>query len=197
MFRLLISSAVVAIALGVVFGTEAGSAATTAVTASPPANTAAPTISGTAQAGKTLTANPGSWGGTTPMTYSYYWRRCDSGGANCVVVSSVSSVTYTLGSSDVGKTLRVGVTATNSAGSGWVQSGATAVVAAAASTSASASARPICTPAWKARCATRYPARSTCSSSAKTPKANTPQSAAGSIPAHPAKRPWPRRRTAH
>src|SRR6266516_6394039 len=108
MFRLLISSAVVAIALGVLFGTEAGSAATIAVTASPPSNTAAPTISGTAQDGQTLTANPGSWSGITPITYSYFWRRCDSSGANCTVVSSTSSQTYTLGSSDVGKTLRVG-----------------------------------------------------------------------------------------
>src|SRR2546422_8136329 len=107
------------------------SAATAVVaTGTPPSNTAAPTISGTAQDGQTLTANPGSWSGTTPITYSYYaWRRCDSSGANCTLVSSASSQTYTLTSSDVGKEMRVGVTATNSAGSGWALSAATAVVA--------------------------------------------------------------------
>jgi hypothetical protein len=62
------------------------------------------------------------------MTYAYYWRRCDSSGNNCVVVSSTSSQTWALSSSDVGRTMRVGVTATNSAGSGWALSNATGVV---------------------------------------------------------------------
>src|SRR5439155_7964015 len=86
--------------------------------------------SGAVQEGQTLTANPGSWSGTTPMTYIYFWRRCDASGANCVVVSSRSSQTYTLSSSDVGHTMRVGVTATNSAGSGFALSGPTSIVVA-------------------------------------------------------------------
>jgi hypothetical protein len=100
-----------------------------------PSNTAPPPITGTAQAGKTLTADPGAWSGVTPMTYSYSWRRCDTAGANCTVVSGATSQTYALGSSDVGKTIRVSVTATNSAGSGSAQSDPTAVVQSAPSSS--------------------------------------------------------------
>ena len=50
----------------------------------PPVNRSAPTISGTPTQGQTLTANPGTWNGTPPITYGYQWRRCDSAGANCV-----------------------------------------------------------------------------------------------------------------
>jgi hypothetical protein len=116
--------------LGLIPAVAGGASApvNTASPASAPVNTSLPTISGTAQAGKTLTASTGSWSGSTPMTYAYYWRRCDSSGNNCVVVSSTSSQTWALSSSDVGRTMRVGVTATNSAGSGWALSNATGVV---------------------------------------------------------------------
>ena len=50
---------------------------------SAPANTAPPTITGHAAGGQTLTASPGDWSGTQPITYAYPWQRCDSGGANC------------------------------------------------------------------------------------------------------------------
>ena len=53
-----------------------GGARTTAGT--PPSNTAAPVISGSAEQGKTLSTSSGSWSGTTPMTYTYQWQRCDS-----------------------------------------------------------------------------------------------------------------------
>ncbi|HEX5224270.1 MAG TPA: hypothetical protein VFW29_03975, partial [Solirubrobacteraceae bacterium] len=45
-----------------------------------PANTVAPSISGSAQQGQTLTTTNGSWSGE-PTSYSYSWQRCDSSGA--------------------------------------------------------------------------------------------------------------------
>ena len=78
---------------------------TAEVTGLPPSNTQLPSISGTAQQGDQLTADPGQWSGQTPMSYSYAWSDGQSG------------QTITLGSSDVGKTLTVAVTATNHAGS--------------------------------------------------------------------------------
>jgi len=112
-------------------GTSSAVSAATAVvaaSASPPTNTALPTISGTPTQGSTLTASPGTWSGTAPITYGYQWQRCDSGGANCNAVSGATSSAYTLGAADVNTTMRVVVTATNFAGSGVATSNPTAVV---------------------------------------------------------------------
>src|SRR6266498_86896 len=101
-------------------------------TPSPPVNTSPPTISGTPQDGQTLTASPGSWSGTQPITYADQWQRCNSSGANCAPISGATSPTYAVTSADVGSTLRVAVTATNSAGSATATSAATTVVQGAA-----------------------------------------------------------------
>ena len=109
----------------------ATSAATTVVqaaAAAPPVNTSPPIISGTPQDGQTLTASTGSWSGTQPITYGFQWQRCDSGGANCVAIAGATGPTYLATSADVGRTLRVVVTATNSAGSAGATSAATTVV---------------------------------------------------------------------
>ncbi len=100
-------------------------------TATPPSNTALPTISGTAQAGQTLSASTGTWSGTPTITYTYQWQRCDSAGATCGPISTATGTTYTLATADVGSTIRVVVTATNTAGSSSATSDATAVVQAA------------------------------------------------------------------
>lgn len=97
---------------------------------SPPSNTSPPTISGTAQVGQTLTASKGTWTGKK-LKYSYQWRRCDTAGANCVAISGATSSSYLLVSADQGHTIRVAVTARNSAGSATATSAATAVVQAA------------------------------------------------------------------
>jgi uncharacterized delta-60 repeat protein len=93
-----------------------------------PTNTAAPTISGTTIEGQTLTAVPGGWSGTQPITVADAWRRCDSIGASCVYIATGS--TYTLTGSDVGHTIRVRETATNYWGHDAVDTSATAVVTA-------------------------------------------------------------------
>ena len=101
-------------------------------TASPPVNTVLPTISGTAQVGQTLTASAGTWTGTQPITYAYQWRRCNTSGASCADIAATGS-SYAATSADVGSTLRVVVTATNSAGTATATSDPTAVVQSASS----------------------------------------------------------------
>ena len=93
----------------------------------PPANTSAPTIAGSAQEGAQLTANDGTWTGTGNV-FSYQWKRCNSTGAACVDITGATAKTYTAVLADVGKTLRVVVTATNAAGPVSATSNQTAAV---------------------------------------------------------------------
>jgi Concanavalin A-like lectin/glucanases superfamily/Calcineurin-like phosphoesterase len=93
-----------------------------------PRNTSPPTISGTAQQGQTLTAGTGSWNGTQPISYAYQWRRCDTSGGGCADIAGAAAQNYVLTSADVGSTMRVAVTASNSAGSSTATSAQTAVV---------------------------------------------------------------------
>ncbi len=111
---------------------SATSAATAAVTAVSPTSTSAPSISGQATVGQTLTVSTGNWAGTTPMTFAYQWSRCDSTGANCAAIAGATGSTYTLATADVGSTIVAAVIATNQAGSATASSGATALVQAAA-----------------------------------------------------------------
>jgi hypothetical protein len=99
-----------------------------AAAAGRPANTSPPTISGTPQEGQTLTANRGSWRGGAPQTYTYQWLRCDSVGGGCGSIAGATASTYRLTSADVGRTLRVRVTARNSLGARSATSTPTAVV---------------------------------------------------------------------
>jgi hypothetical protein len=108
--------------------TDSTSAATVVVAAAPPNNSVAPTISGVAQQNQALTASVGSWTGTTPMSYAYQWRRCDASGLNCADITGDTTNIYTLTSPDIGSTIRIVVTASNSAGSSSATSAPTAVV---------------------------------------------------------------------
>ena len=103
-------------------GTASHNSALTAVikaaATNAPVNTTRPSISGSAVEGNTLTASNGSWNGAATITYAYQWVRCDATGAGCHDISDATSQTYTPTSLDVGNTLRVLVTATNSNGSG-------------------------------------------------------------------------------
>jgi len=109
--------------------TTSTSAATTVVTSQggKPANSSAPTISGTALAGSTLTGNTGKWVGDQPITFSYKWLRCDNDGNACKATGAKAK-TYKVVQADVGKRLRLQVIARNSRGSGDAYSLPTDVV---------------------------------------------------------------------
>lgn len=77
-----------------------------------PAVSVAPSITGTAQQGQTLTAAPGTWSDTT-ATVAYQWQKCDAAGANCADIAGQTAQTYVVQPTDAGATLRVNVTATN------------------------------------------------------------------------------------
>jgi hypothetical protein len=94
-----------------------------------PANTAPPGISGSAQVGSALTASPGAWSGTQPISFAFRWRRCDANGNACADIAGATASSYTLTSADQGLRVRVVVTARNPVGSVSVASAASAVVA--------------------------------------------------------------------
>ena len=94
---------------------------------SPPANVALPTISGTAEAGQTLSASTGSWS-ESPSAYAYQWQRCDAQGGNCSAIPLATAQSCTVGQADVGSTLRGSVTATNAVGASAADSSATTAV---------------------------------------------------------------------
>jgi hypothetical protein len=69
--------------------------------------TKAPTVSGTAKVGATLTATPGSWS-PTPVSFSYQWKR---GGST---IAGATAATYKLTNDDAGRTITVTVVGTKS-----------------------------------------------------------------------------------
>ena len=93
------------------------SAATATVDAAPnsPA-TGAPTITGTAQAGETLSADTSGIAdadGLTNVSYSYQWIRND--GTSDTDIAGAADPTHTLAAADEGKTIRVKVSFTDDA----------------------------------------------------------------------------------
>lgn len=86
-----------------------------------PLNTVLPTITGTAQVGQVLTNTQGTWKGTG-NTYARQWT------ADGVNIGGATATTYTPVSGDIGKVIRVRVTATNASGSASATSNPTAAV---------------------------------------------------------------------
>lgn len=90
-----------------------------------PANTVAPTITGTAQVGETLTAVPGTWTGREAPSFSYQWN------VDGDPVSGATGITYEPVEADEGEVVTVTVTGTNWSGSASETSAATDAVVAA------------------------------------------------------------------
>jgi hypothetical protein len=89
---------------------------------------AVPVILGVATDGAALTATTGVWDGTPPFTFGYQWARCSTDGSSCQSIAGATQAAYTLTSVEVGRRVRVIVTATNAAGSASATSAATAIV---------------------------------------------------------------------
>jgi hypothetical protein len=96
----------------------------------PPVNTVLPTISGSAVQGSVLTATTGTWTGTAPISYTYQWQNCPSGGGACTPITGATTSSYTPTAADVTATLKVVVTASNTAGNAAATSAPTAAVTA-------------------------------------------------------------------
>src|SRR6266511_1001237 len=83
----------------------------------PPTPLASPVITGDPTEGSTLTVSEGEWTAGSPVSLSYQWRRCTTGG--CVDIARADAATYTVVLDDVGSTLRAIVTATSADGSAF------------------------------------------------------------------------------
>ncbi len=102
--------------------------ASSAFAATPPANTVAPSLSGTAQDGKVLTAAKGTWTGVGPITYAYQWQASADGGSSWADIAGATATTFTPPAGSAGTQVRVLVTATNGGGATQAASPASAVI---------------------------------------------------------------------
>ncbi|HTQ68304.1 MAG TPA: hypothetical protein VMI13_06385 [Solirubrobacteraceae bacterium] len=93
-----------------------------------PSNSGAPSIIGSLVEGQLLSAEPGSWSGSEPISYGYQWLACNAAGGECSEISKATGPTLSLLSGLIGDTVRVVVTATNVAGSTSKTSAASGVV---------------------------------------------------------------------
>lgn len=88
-----------------------------------------PAITGMAVTDETLTAIAGSYNAYPTPTFSYQWQSCVSQDlATCTPISGANQATYTLLAGNVGRYLRVMVTATNNLGGRVSPSSLTGVV---------------------------------------------------------------------
>jgi glucose/arabinose dehydrogenase len=76
-----------------------------------------PAINGVTRVGNTLSASNGAWKGSDPLEFSYQWVRCNVDGNDCLSILGATEATYMLVPADFGSSIRVTVTATNTAGS--------------------------------------------------------------------------------
>ncbi len=104
-------------------GQSAASGSSNSITTyAAPVNTVLPAITGTVVAGNTLTSSTGTWTGAPTPTYAYQWQH---GTTN---ISAATSSTWVVSSSYLNETVRVVVTATNSAGAVNATSSNTGVI---------------------------------------------------------------------
>ncbi|MGA8335414.1 MAG: hypothetical protein WB761_11760, partial [Solirubrobacteraceae bacterium] len=81
----------------------------------PPANQMLPVIGGIPARGQTLVASDGTWSGA-PTLFTYQWQDCDPAVRSCVSIASATGNVYRVAAGDVGRRLRVVVTASNAGG---------------------------------------------------------------------------------
>ena len=95
-----------------------------------PQNTTEPSISYVypIKIGTVLNGNKGSWSGTAPITFKAQWLRCNDNGEACSKIANATGSKYTVVSADATHTIRLDVTASNSAGSATARANATAEV---------------------------------------------------------------------
>lgn len=94
--------------------TTSKSAPSEKIVAAPPAMVTAPQVAGSSVGGGQLTATPGTWTGTGPLSMSYRWQMYHEHG--WAYVAGADSATWNLPAHLAGALVRVEVTATNSAG---------------------------------------------------------------------------------
>lgn len=104
-----------------------GAVSATAAVQAAPQTTSPPTVEGKFQVGETVTAGTGSWS-NDPTSYAFQWQRCSSSGSGCVDIVGATGRTYKLTSAEVGKTVRVLVTAANADGKSTANSHPSPVV---------------------------------------------------------------------
>jgi hypothetical protein len=81
-----------------------------------PVSTLGPSVVGSPQEGSTLTADPGTWAGTGPISFGYQWLRCSILGGGCQQIAGATESTYKAEGLDLASDLAVVVTATNALG---------------------------------------------------------------------------------
>ena len=84
-----------------------------------PVNTVAPVVSGTLRGANTLTTTTGTWPQAPTSTYAYQWQVSTDGSTGWTSATGDGNVTssYKVAAVDVGRYVRVAVTATNAYGS--------------------------------------------------------------------------------
>ena len=81
-----------------------------------PVNSLAPSITGIARTGETLSASTGTWSGS-PTAYAYQWKRSSTSSGSYTDIPAATNSTYLVSESDVGYFIKAAVVATNVAGS--------------------------------------------------------------------------------
>jgi outer membrane protein assembly factor BamB len=80
-----------------------------------PTNATAPAVLDTPAVGEPAGADVGVWSGL-PTSYSYQWQLCDGQGQSCAAIQNATGEAYTPTAAQLGHTLEVSVSATNSSG---------------------------------------------------------------------------------
>ena len=97
----------------------------------PPVNTMLPAIAAPISPprdGDTLTADRGQWTGSEPIDYDFLWQACDTAGDDCADLQGGEQLT--LAATQIGKRIKLVVTASNAAESVQAESGLTQAVVA-------------------------------------------------------------------